>query len=162
MGQNSLGAITELDTPLHCSSMPRTSPSITQLSVSMSLKRLGCPLVQDGREDAGFCASAHPKHWQLQAEGPPSLPETRVVMLGSMEAAGGPVILETFSKQNDYSLKQLLHTTFCAHVPLPVVTGFAHPAQMGCEEFFSLPFLSPMSSSMQAALFPKHHPGLQC
>lgn len=83
----------------------------------MSPQRLGCPLVQDGHEDTGLCASAHPTH--LHPEGPPSPPESNVVMLQSMEAAGGSIILEAFSKPNDNSLKQLLHTTSCAHVPSP-------------------------------------------
>lgn len=49
-------------------------------------------------------------------------------MLLSMEAAGGSMILEAFSKQNDYSLKLLLHTISCAHVPLPVVYGLCSPS----------------------------------
>lgn len=85
----------------------------------MSSQRLGCPLVQDGHKDTGLCASAHPTHLQLHPEGPLSPPESSVVMLQSMEAAGGSVILEAFSKPNDNSLKQLLHTISCAYVPSP-------------------------------------------
>lgn len=80
-------------------------------------------------------------------------------MLQSMEAEGRSVIFEVFSKQKDYSLKQLLHTTFCAPCSLSqLFMGFAHPPHISCEEFFSSPFLSPISISMQTALFPRHHP----
>lgn len=87
----------------------------------------------------GFVPLQYPTHQQLQPEGPPSLPGTSVVMLQSMEAEGRSVISEAFSKQKDYSLKQLLHTTFCAHVPslsclwalltqpISAVKNFSHP-----------------------------------
>lgn len=116
MGQKSLGAMTKLHTPLHYSSVPRTPPST--IRVEMNPQRLGCPLAQEGDEDTGIVPLPTPHTGSCSLKGS-SPPEGSVVMLQGTEAAGGSMILEAFSKQNDYSLKQLPHTTSCAPVPSP-------------------------------------------